>query len=82
MRYTLTSIPCGWAVDKLPYDNVVHCSARLKQIQAGGFIFLAICFVLIGPFRYPTKFEFLDHIAFGWIGMVIKGIGSSGNNAG
>lgn len=82
IAYTLVSIPCGWAVDQLPYDNLPYASRMCKRIQAAGFYSLAICFAMLGPFKYPDTWEFFDNVPSGWIGMIIKGVGSSGNNAG
>jgi len=82
VAYTLTSVPVGWVVDQLPYDRLVHCSTQCKRIQALGFFLLCICFAVLGPFKYPESWSFFDNVPSGYFAMVIKGIGSSGNNAG
>jgi len=82
VAYTATSVPVGWAIDQLPYDRLIYCSTQCKRIQALGFFLLFICFAMLGPFAYPSDWEFFDNIPCGYIAMIIKGLGSSGNNAG
>ena len=83
--YTLISIPLGWVI-----DTVAGNSCVLKLIQAAGFACLAASFFLLGPGYVPgvpsasdaAIFRELNHnvpsIVFA---MVLKGLGSAGNNA-
>jgi MFS family permease len=85
ISYVLTSIPIGWLVDRFPGNSRV-----CKGVQGGGFVVLAAAFALIGPFTVPGAPDVLEPVAeklrpsltLVVVAMVLKGIGSSGNNAG
>ena len=81
-RYIVLSIPIGWLVDYFAGNG-----RALKLIQAAGFFFLAASFFFLGPARLPfwetSWYNFVEpKIGFAVAAMLLKGIGSAGNNAG
>jgi hypothetical protein len=76
------SIPIGWLVDYFAGNG-----RALKLIQAAGFFFLAASFFFLGPARLPfwetSWYNFVEpKVGFAVAAMLLKGIGSAGNNAG
>ena len=82
ITYVITSIPVGWVVDRYPESPRVF-----KGIQAVGFVLLAICFALLGPIRLPEAMggahleHALNNPLCAIVALIIKGLGSSANNA-
>ena len=82
ITYVITSVPVGWLVDRYPGSPRVF-----KGIQAVGFVLLALCFALLGPLRLPESLggARLEHTLntplCAIVALVIKGLGSSANNA-
>ena len=77
IAYTLTSIPVGMSLDRNPANGCLF-----KSVQAFGFIMLAVCFIVLGPLDINGSDAAFNNIPSIWAAMVLKGIGSSGNNAG
>ena len=78
----MLSIPIGWLVDYFAGNG-----RALKLIQAAGFFFLAASFFFLGPARLPfwetSWYNFVEpKVGFAVAAMLLKGIGSAGNNAG
>jgi len=82
ITYTLTSIPIGWVPDEVEqkYSSWQYVSQVCKIIQAVGLFFLGVAFTMLGP-AFGAGFLFDNQISV-WIAMIIKGIGSAGNNSG
>lgn len=82
ITYVITSIPVGWLVDRHPNSPRVF-----KGIQLVGFLLLAISFALLGPIRLPETLggygiEYaLNNPVCAIVALIIKGLGSSTNNA-
>eukprot|EP01065_Artemidia_motanka_P047723 TRINITY_DN7535_c1_g2_i1.p1 TRINITY_DN7535_c1_g2~~TRINITY_DN7535_c1_g2_i1.p1 ORF type:complete len:536 (+),score=162.62 TRINITY_DN7535_c1_g2_i1:139-1746(+) len=76
--YALCCPFVGWLCDgRARGDSRVY-----KLIQAGGLLFLAVSFFLMGPWKLAGyEFTALDHVWVVAVGMFVKGIGSAGNNA-
>ena len=85
ISYIVTSLPVGWIVDRFPGNSRV-----CKAVQGSGLLVLCACFALLGPFTVPGDEDLLEPAAAKLrpsltlvvVGMILKGIGSSGNNAG
>ena len=71
-------------MDKTSAYGPKVASKVCKYTQAGGFFSLAISFAMLGPLKLGALsfFGAFDNIPSVWIGMLFKGIGSAGNNAG
>lgn len=86
IAYIVTSIPVGWSVDKASKraENDAKAGSKMcKTIQALGFFFLFVAFALLGPMTVGSSSDSgLETEWVVWVAMVIKGIGSSGNNGG
>eukprot|EP00039_Didymoeca_costata_P001180 m.50404 g.50404 ORF g.50404 m.50404 type:complete len:784 (+) comp10669_c0_seq1:87-2438(+) len=84
MLYIIISVPVGWAIDKTNAFRPSLASSICKIIQATGFFFLALCFVMLGPLvlgKFSLTREF-NNVPSAWIAMLLKGVGSAANNAG
>lgn len=84
LLYIVVSVPVGRLMDKTNSYGPESASQICKLVQAGGFYCLALAFAMLGPFELgplSTKSVF-NNIPSGWIAMLLKGVGSSGNNAG
>jgi len=76
ISYIVTSIPCGYIM-----DYYKGCSYVFKGVQAGGLLSLFVCFMMLGPLQLRIFQSAFNNVPSAWIGMLLKGIGSTGNNA-
>mmetsp|Transcript_37540 Transcript_37540/g.72275 ORF Transcript_37540/g.72275 Transcript_37540/m.72275 type:complete len:502 (-) Transcript_37540:100-1605(-) len=76
LSYTITSIPTGYILDIYKGQSGVF-----KTVQGLGFVTLMACFALLGPVQIKGLSSAFNNVPSGWIAMVLKGVGSTGNNA-
>lgn len=81
------SLPIGWITDKMSKRGRRTATRVNKMLMSGGFYILFLTFFLLGPFKIgdgeldsQTERMFNKSI-WVWVAMVLKGIGSAGNNA-
>ena len=84
VAYVATSVPVGWVVDRHESNPGVY-----KLVQSTGFFALFVTFALLGPVQCPglqhTNTAVADALSNPVVvvaAMLLKGLGSSGNNAG
>lgn len=81
------SLPIGWITDKMSKRGRKTASRVNKLLQGGGFYVLFLTFFLLGPFeigddKIDDKIErTFNKSLWVWVAMVLKGVGSAGNNA-
>ena len=80
--YTMCSVPVGWMCERTKTRDSLGDSRSYKLIQAAGLAFLALSYLLLGPLTLPGghKVEQLDKMWVIVIAMLLKGVGSAGNN--
>jgi MFS family permease len=79
IAYVATSIPVGVVVDKYPDSPKTY-----KAVQAVGLLVLALAFVMLGPLKIGSSLDsgkIFDNKPATVIAMLLKGLGSAGNNA-
>eukprot|EP00935_MAST-01C_sp_MAST-1C-sp1_P002146 g2146.t1 len=80
IAYVASSVPVGMVVDKFPNSPRTY-----KIVQAAGLLVLFLTFVILGPFKLggfdAGSTLHLNTAPMVMVAMILKGLGSSGNNA-
>jgi MFS family permease len=73
--YIIASMPVGWLMDKSSTYGPQLKSKVCKATQGLGFIMLAICFTMLGPWRVGAASldKLFDNVPSIWIAMMFKG---------
>ncbi|KAJ9437010.1 hypothetical protein DIPPA_07020 [Diplonema papillatum] len=84
ITYTLCGLPIGFMTERMKTRENVGDSRAYKLMQAVGLGTLSATFLLLGPFTLPGGDypEGLKNVPVAAIAMLMKGVGSAGNNAG
>eukprot|EP01064_Diplonema_japonicum_P022351 TRINITY_DN3205_c0_g3_i1.p1 TRINITY_DN3205_c0_g3~~TRINITY_DN3205_c0_g3_i1.p1 ORF type:complete len:576 (+),score=67.35 TRINITY_DN3205_c0_g3_i1:48-1730(+) len=85
ISYTLVGLPVGWLTETFKTRERVGDSRKYKLLQAAGLYVLGAAFILLGPLdmqAFGFRSKFLENTPVAALAMVIKGVGSAGNNAG
>eukprot|EP01059_Diplonema_ambulator_P003612 TRINITY_DN1330_c0_g1_i1.p1 TRINITY_DN1330_c0_g1~~TRINITY_DN1330_c0_g1_i1.p1 ORF type:complete len:545 (+),score=102.25 TRINITY_DN1330_c0_g1_i1:61-1695(+) len=86
ISYTLVGLPVGWLTETFKTRETVGDSRSYKVMQSVGLFVLGISFWALGPmdmdFVGMEEVRWLNNTPAAAIAMIIKGVGSAGNNAG